>query len=315
MGNICIDVVKISNKFENCNNDLKKKYLGNNVRDIVKIMETVSGYCGLFGTGYPFYAMEGRNWNVDLPIIEEQIRYNNELLMEVDNKNIWQCQRCLIINGFMMPDLKQICKPCPMVKSTLKPRKVINRLPDIDLWMVCEDDKVELAKKELKDKFDDFGMYTSDVNPIKTIKDVNKIVTDLENGILPNLYLPLDVHIIEYSKLYQLVGIVPFVLFDSKDKNVSPYLPIHPHSLRKVWQYDDTAYNFILDFLYSFTILDMDVKLINKIQNVRETIKKIFTEEEIYSLFHAVASDVVERRFQNVTLQERFKRRIRKWDK
>ena len=30
-----------------------------------------------------------------------------------------------------MPDLKRICKPCPQVKDSIKPRKVINRLPDV----------------------------------------------------------------------------------------------------------------------------------------------------------------------------------------
>ena len=33
--------------------------------------------------------------------------------------------------------------------DSLKPRKLINRLPDLDMWIVCKDGKVEVAQEEL----------------------------------------------------------------------------------------------------------------------------------------------------------------------
>lgn len=74
-----------------------------------------------------------------------------------------------------MPDLKTICKPCPNVPDLLKPRKLINRLPDLDMWVVCEDGKVEETQKELIILLDNYNMRTSDVNPILTIDDISRM--------------------------------------------------------------------------------------------------------------------------------------------
>ena len=50
-----------------------------------------------------------------LPIIEEQIRYNRQLIKDgvTVQKSIWHCKPCLEEKYSTMPDLKQICKPCP----------------------------------------------------------------------------------------------------------------------------------------------------------------------------------------------------------
>lgn len=45
-------------------------------------MKLVPGFKGAFGTGYPFYAI-GSNMQYSYPIIEEQIRYNDELKTEL----------------------------------------------------------------------------------------------------------------------------------------------------------------------------------------------------------------------------------------
>ena len=262
--NSCKKTVYASNIFEKENNELKRRYLLLNIDTIKTIMKLVPGYCGCFGTGYPFYALD-ENLEGDLPVINEQLRYNNELLKELENNNSdWACEKCLVENISQMPDLKQICKPCPRIVDSLKPRKVINRLPDIDMWLVCADDKVEEAKQSLKKIFDALGMHTSDVDPLKTINEVVEIAEDLQNGKMPKKLLPLDVHIIEYSKLNDLINSVPSTLAIARSLNIPPYLPIHPVSLRKDWQYDDTAYNFIFDFLFSLTPFDWENILLKK---------------------------------------------------
>ena len=68
---------------------------------------------------------------------------------------------------------------------------------------------------------------------------------------MPSYSLPIDIHIIEYSKIYELLCQIEGEIQYSVNTGHMPYLPILPHSLRKTWQYDDEAYNFILDFIYS----------------------------------------------------------------
>ncbi len=51
----------------------------------------------------------------------------------------------------------------------------------------------------------------------------------------------------------KLIEDVPKELHEAKIEDRIPYLPIMPKSLRKHWQYDDEAYNFIYDYLSAFT--------------------------------------------------------------
>ena len=308
-------VTQISNDFELNNTYLKKKYIIENIKQINNIMTSVDGYCGSFGTGYPFYALD--NLTGDLPIINEQIRYNDELSIIANNSRytVWPCLACLSENSEQMPDLKQICKPCPRIIDDLKPRKVINRLPDIDMWMVCEDREVEIAKEGLSKLFEDNDMHTTDVDPYKSIMDLYEIVDDLKNNKMPKKMLPLDIHIIEYSKFCELLENIPFALQLSLESGLVPYLPAHPISLRKTWQYDDMAYNFVFDFLYSLTPFNCNDELKEKLNNTRRIIADYFSEEQLDYFLSMVMPESVERRFETVELQKIYKRRTQSWKK
>lgn len=317
MKNICLEVVESSNKFEENNfknKDLKKMYIKKNIDIINSVMEHTTGYRGSFGTGYPFYAIDS-DFKGDLPVIKEQIRYNEELRTTILNAKLkkWPCESCLPVNGPYMEDLKQICIPCPRLEKELKPRKVINRLPDIDMWMVCEDTKVEEAKKELKETFDQLGMHTSDVNPIQTFKEFKEIITDLEDGKMPIKMLPLDVHVVKYSELSNLLDQVPFTILNSSNLGEVPYLPILPDSLRKKWQKDDEAYNFTLDFLYSMTDFNFEEILKQRLDYTRNLVARQLTEEKSIEMLDLVSPDSVKRRFENKTLKKSYKRRINSW--
>lgn len=317
MKNICLEVVESSNKFEENNfknKDLKKMYIKKNIDIINSVMEHTTGYRGSFGTGYPFYAIDN-DFKEDLPVIKEQIRYNEELRTTILNAKLkkWPCESCLPVNGPYMEDLKQICIPCPKLEKELKPRKVINRLPDIDMWMVCEDTKVEEAKKELKETFDQLGMHTSDVNPIQTFKEFKEIITDLEDGKMPIKMLPLDVHVVKYSELSNLLDQVPFTILNSSNLGEVPYLPILPDSLRKKWQKDDEAYNFTLDFLYSMTDFKFEEILKQRLDYTRNLVARQLTEEKSMEMLDLVSPDSVKRRFENKTLKKSYKRRINSW--
>lgn len=312
--NSCIKAVNASNRFENENSELKRQYIILNIETIKKIMKLVPGYCGCFGTGYPFYALN--NLEGTLPIINEQIRYNEELLTELENNDLnWECESCLAENISQMPDLKRICKPCPKIPDSLKPRKVINRLPDVDMWLICADDKMEEAKDILVKIFNALDMHPSDIDPLKTIDDVSSIAEDIYQGKMPKKLLPLDIHIIEYSKFNELVNNIPITISLAYYSGSAPYLPIHPISLRKDWQYDDTAYNFVLDFLYSLTPFDWNENLLKKLIYTRTLIGKTFSKEELFEILNMVSSDAVKRRFETPQLKRLYERRIESWKK
>ena len=194
-------VADISDTYEKENGSIKITYINKNIsefRDLAKLIKTSKGN---FATGYPFYI----NFTQmdELPVIEEQLRYNNELRLTqaTEGVKIWPCEICLRRNGEMMPDLKQICKPCTKICNELKPRKVINRLPDMDMWLICEDGTLNETSHILREELLKNGFSTSDVDPVKTIQDLLEITNELKSGIIPKKLLPIDAHIIEYSDL------------------------------------------------------------------------------------------------------------------
>lgn len=304
-----------SNKFEENNSELKRRYLIKNIYTFNFLVSKIDVSCGSFGTGYPFYALKP-DLTGKLPVIGEQIRYNNELSYNASQSKskIWGCKGCLTRNYDRMPDLKKMCKPCPNVDDGVKPRKVLNRLPDIDMWMVCKDGQLEEASRALSVLFDKFGMHTSDVDPVQTIADMQEIADDLERGVMPKKFLPIDAHIIEYSTLKELIEKVPFELELASKNGEVPYWPIHPLSYRKTWQYDDTAYNFVHDYLSTLTEFNFDETLKQLLQSTRSSIAKSYSVDELYRFLIETGPDSVKRRHETKELQERFKDRIEAWN-
>ena len=307
-------VEKASTTFERTNTELKRKYLIWNIDVFNQIARLVSVSKGSFGTGYPFYALD-ENLEGKLPVIEEQIRYNRQLVRDGEpvQKSIWKCKSCLERNYADMPDLKRICKPCPNVIPELKPRKFINRLPDIDMWLVCEDGKVEQAQQELTRLLDKYKMNTSDKAPFTSIDNVSEIAQMIKNGKFPKIFLPIDSHIIEYSKIKRLLEQVPDELQCAKQAHSRPYLPIWPKSYRKEWQYDDEAYNFIYDYLSAFTDFNFPQELKSSLDESRKRVVSENTPEELYEFLMQSATSANFRRFQSLELEDIFMHRISTW--
>ena len=80
------------------------------------------------------------------------------------------------------------------------------------MWMICDDSMVDIAKKKMVKLFGETGMQTSGVDPVQTINDIDEIARDLRRNIRPKKMLPLDVHIIERSKMEELISHIPFTL-------------------------------------------------------------------------------------------------------
>ena len=293
------EICQISNNFEYNTSNLKKKYFAKNILAFKSLSNLVPNSCGVFGSGFPYYALS-HNFSGDIPIIQEQIRYNQDLVNDAQKaKNApWICAGCLIQNYDMMPDLKQICKPCPNVINEMKPRKILNRLPDLDIWFVCKDNCRNETAQAISQLLSTFGMTSSDINPIETIKDLKEISTDLSKGIMPKHFLPIDVHIIEESQLKNLINAVYPTLEASINTSTIPYLPVLPLSLRKTWQFDDTAYNFLFDFLFSFTPINLDNELIKVTDLARHKISSNFSSQQLKELVFNMATDSTKRRIQ-----------------
>ena len=307
-------VEKASTDFEKTNNDLKRRYIIWNIEVFNKLGSLVSVGKGTFGTGYPFYALD-KNLHGKLPIIEEQIRYNRQLVRDGEpvQKSIWQCKRCLEQNYSDMPDLKKICKPCPNTIDELKPRKIINRLPDIDMWLICEDGHIEQAQEELARLLEEYKMHTSDVAPLESINNVCEISKRLKEGVFPKVFLPIDSHIIEYSKIKELIEDVPEILHNAKKEELKPYLPIWPKFYRKVWQYDDEAYNFIYDYLSAFTEFNFTEELQESLNTSRKKVINEHTPKELFDFLMKSATKANFRRFQSLELEKIFLDRINGW--
>ena len=196
----------------------------------------------------------------------------------------------------------------------LKPRKIINRLPDLDMWLVCEDGCVEKAQEELTTLLKKYDMRTSDIDPLLTIEDVEQISKLLKSGKKPGIFLPIDPHIMEYSALKELIEQVPKTLNDAKSNGKKPYLPIHPKSYRKQWQYDDEAYNFIYDFLSAFTSFNFLEELQQSLDKSRLEIATNYTPEELFDFLLQSATPANFRRFQSMHLENYFFKRVESWE-
>ena len=216
-------------------------------------------------------------------------------------------------NGRVMPDLKTICRTCKQMDDTLKPRKIINSMPDIDLWIVCENGKIEETKEKLLYLFASSQMTPSDINPVQTIEDIGEITSDLKAGIIPRKWLPLDTHIIDYDTFYTLIEQLPAIIEEAKRTGKIPYLPIHPFSLRKKWQQDDEPYNFVQDFLLSLTDFDFEINLKQVLEKTREILAKTYTIDELYEIMLSSGPESVVRRQKTKQLESSFKERIKSW--
>lgn len=304
-----------STDFEKTNTDIKRRYLLWNIESFNIIASKVTGNKGTFGTGYPFYALD-ENLEGTLPIIGEQIRYNRQLVKDgiPVQKSIWKCRSCLQEKYDTMPDLKRICKPCPNMLDTLKPRKIINRLPDMDMWVVCEDGETEKSQEEMTKLLSSIRMCSSDINPVSSIEDVEKIAAMLKEGKMPNSFLPIEAHIIEYSTIKRLIEQVPGELRKAQETGAVPYLPIQPKSYRKNWQYDDEAYNYVYDYLSAFTPFNFSDELQQALDESRRKVISEYTPEQLFDFLLDSATKANFRRFQSVELEDCFIKKVRGWN-
>lgn len=312
--NLAEIVAENSTEYEKSNTELKRQYIASNIILYNDIVATIRESRGSFGTGYPFYILNS-DLTGSLPVIGEQIRYNNELsdYAKHSGDKKWRCERCLETNGDVMVDLKTVCKQCPNIHDELKPRKLINRLPDLDMWMIC--DKEDLAKvaNELKGKLEANGFTTSDVDPVKTIYDMVEIVESIKGNKMPDKFLPIDTHLIDKVTMHNLICEIPDILEYCTSHDQVPHLEVNPLSLRKSWQKDDVGYNFVHDYLSSLTVFNWDEDLKHDLDETRQYAAKKYSMDQLYDFLIKTGPSSVQRRHETPELKEAFERRIESW--
>lgn len=130
---------------------------------------------------------------------------------------------------------------------------------------------------------------------------------------MPTKHIPIDTHIISYDELYNLIKQVPERIQIAVENNKIPYIPILPYSLRKKWQHDDAAYNFIHDYLYALTEYNFESSLLNLLRETRKKIANKYRVDELQYIAAYSGSESVPRRQQSLVLQQRFEERINLW--
>ena len=302
-------VARLSSMYELENTSLKKAYMQQEIENIKNVFKLSSNYRGTFGTGYPFYAV-GDDMKYDLPVILEQLRYNIELIEECRKQDtrLWACFNCLEEKIDEFPNLKIYCKHCTALSDELKPRKVINRIPDLDIWCVAKKRTTLKTCDELSHLLEQAALTTSDVNPLQTFKDLKEIVEAIQSGRMPTRHLPIDIHVVEEDILNNLIEMVP----DSINRGNLDLL-IYPYSLRKKWDYEAEGYNFIRDFLGSFSDLDLPIETQKKLYKARKELAERYSVEELYAILMETALDSTKRRHETVQLQKIFKEKVNRW--
>ncbi|MBQ8451832.1 MAG: hypothetical protein IJ538_03550 [Clostridia bacterium] len=323
-------VREISDEYEQINDLRKLAYIEKNINQLLKLGKQ-SGCEGVFGTGYPYYVLsskstfdfdENNNPKIhlktltksgEIPIVQEQLRYNKELYELGLNykKQKYHCHKCL--SQEVLQNLKERCYVCTFIKKEVSPRKIINRLPDMDMWYVADDDKIQQLTTNIYDSMFKLNLYPSDISPMRTINDMVEIVESLRNGESPEHFLPIDVHVVGRNYLKGLIKQIPEVFNAAYKMNTIPYIPISPYSLRRGWEKKDSdPYNFVYDFLFSFSSMGLDPELTELVDDVRY---EIATKYDFDYLLETVRrhSPLDERRLNQKELVAVLKRRIELW--
>ncbi len=83
--------------------------------------------------------------------------------------------------------------------------------------------------------------------------------------------------------------------------------------LRKTWQKDDEAYNFVLDYMFTLTPFNWDKGLQSKLDFSRYVVGAAFSEDEMEDILYKVTPVSVERRLKSPELQKIYRESVQSW--
>ena len=270
-------------------------------------VEDVPGVIGVFGTGYPFYARQEDGSVADIP---EMRRYQKSFQAAINRDRLrsyggWLCGACELACD--LPDLKKYCKPCDSVD--FKPRDIFKALPDLDYWVVVDDapeTKLRRQEKEIQECARAAAFESSDSNIIQTLETTRYAMETVLRGFQPGAMLPVDMHIITKVELLECLKATPDAI--RKGRAVS----IAPRSLHKVWEDTNEPYDFIKDFLFSFTPHTWnDNELLEALSSARREVHDLIADNPIKAVSDRAEKE--KRQLEAPGVAQCLKERINSW--
>ena len=242
------DILNTAIRFTADESRAKGEYFNRQFDRFHDSVKDIPDVIGIFGTGYPFYAYQDDGSIADIPEIRRhqksfQAAINRDRLRSYGG---WLCGACELACD--LPDLKKYCKPCDSVD--LKPRDIFKALLDLDYWVVVNDTSeadLRQQEKKIQECTQAASFESSDSNIIQTLETTRYAMETVLRGFQPGAMLPVDMHIITKVELLECLKATPDAI--RKGRAVS----IAPRSLHKVWENTNEPYDFIKDFLFSFT--------------------------------------------------------------
>lgn len=261
---------------------LRVQYLDQQFFDFQNIVDNLPGSQGSFGTGYPFYA---RREDSTVVPIDEVDRYIGEYELAAQDARrrligSWACTSCQ--GEKELPDLKVYCKPCGVVP--LKPRDMFKALPDLDFWAITDDITPEYLST-LQSNLHHAGFFQSDLNIGRSLQDTQRAMSLIGQGVMPQERLPIDVHVVSSFELLEaLSGVRDIVQSYDKVDPKEASVPISPTSLHVVWTSQDTPYNFLGDYLFSFTPSEISEEVSEAIEQTNSLIHRMLSVQDVYDI-------------------------------
>lgn len=275
-------ILQRAQEFNEDESDSRGEYLSKQFEDFQEIVSRIPGSIGIFGTGHPFYATKETGAIVPIEEVNRYIETYKNTALEEARKNIgpWVCTICQTEKS--LPDLKEFCKPCN--KVVLRPRDIFKALPDLDFWAIADSNNPEYLST-LQSNLHRAGFFQSDVNIARSIQDTNTVMDTLARGYIPKERFPIDVHVITAENFHNaLSGVRDKINLYGKNKEESLFVPISPMSLHVVWESTDKPYDFMKDYLFSFTPGKVSDLLASDIRHTDEIVRKFLDQDDIYSI-------------------------------
>lgn len=299
------DALELSATFVADESVFKGKYLEGEFADFTDVVSSVPGVIGTFATGYPFYAQKPDGGIHDIPEIQRYIGEFSSKVTEDEARGLggWLCGMCDVV--LELPDLKQECKPCDVV--SIKPRDIFRAMPDLDFWVIAEDNALGSALEvTLQREVEQAGYVTSDVNILGAIASATEVMTSVAKRSMPRERLPIDLHIVGFSQFADVLKRAPDAIARKE------MLPIAPRSWHKRWEKAD-PYDAAKDYLFSLTPGKLNSKyLISLLADSRAATKEMIAHEEPVELVAARAAKEA-RQLQTPGVKSALLRRIASW--
>jgi len=194
---------------------------------------------GGFGVGFPFHSTTSSGELVANPEFDS---YNLGFIdtitkaKQLSRTALWECSPCQTEADFTPTS----CSDCTL--TTLKPREVMKAMPDVDMFIVCEDiSPATLAT--IQDAAIEGGFTQSDFDATGAIKRIGSILDSFADSAKPADYFPVDIHAVQEKPMIE-------ALQDIAKGETDITIPIR--SMYAGWKRNEKI-DFWFDFVFSGT--------------------------------------------------------------